>query len=298
MRRRSRIQTALADVGTAHFDAVDVARLQPVGQREPLGRYVSSLWGRRHFIWADSRARAFSGNRDTVLGRFWIVGRPILDGATYFLIFGVLLGASRGVPNYIGFLLTGVFMFSFTGRALTGGSTVMSSGKTLIRAFSFPRASIPLGLVLRDALSMLPVLAVMMAMILAIPPHAVLTWRWLLFPAVVVLQVCFNAGLVLYTARLTSAVPDLRMLLGLFSRLWMYGSGVMFSLERFITHPTLLEILQLNPAYCVIELTRELLLYGTTPDLKLWLTLAAWAVITPIFGFLYFWQAEEEYGRE
>ena len=68
MRRRSRIQSALADVGTSDFDAVDVARLRPVGQRLPLGQYVRALWGRRHFIWADSRARAFAGNRDTILG--------------------------------------------------------------------------------------------------------------------------------------------------------------------------------------------------------------------------------------
>ena len=71
----------------------------------------------------------------------------------------------------------------------------------------------------------------------------------------------------------------------------------MFTLERFITHPTLLEIMQLNPAYCAIELSRELLVYGTTPALELWLTLGAWAVVTPVLGFVYFWQAEEEYGR-
>ncbi len=34
------------------------------------------------------------------------------------------------------------------------------------------------------------------------------------------------------------------------------------------------------------------------PDPKLWLTLAAWAVATPVLGFLYFWQGEEDYSRE
>ena len=86
-------------------------------------------------------------------------------------------------------------------------------------------------------------------------------------------------------------------MLAFISRFWLYGSGVMFSMERFITHPTMLEIVQLNPAYCAIELSRELLVYGTTPDLKLWFTLGAWALVTPLFGFVYFWQAEEEYGR-
>jgi teichoic acid transport system permease protein len=288
----------LADVEDINLETVDISRLHPVGTRPPLPEYVRALWGRRHFIVADSRARAFSGNRDTLLGNSWLIGRPVLDGLAYFLIFGMLLGTSRGVENYIGFLLVGIFMFSFTSRCLTNGATVMSTGKNLIRAFAFPRAALPIALVLREALSMLPVIGAMFLMIITIPPHANMTWRWLLFPAVLALQMLFNSGLVFFAARLTSAVPDVRMLLNFIARFWLYGSGVMFSLERFVTHPTVLEIVQLNPAFCVLELCRDLLVYGTNPDPKLWITLGAWAVVTPVLGFLYFWQAEEEYARE
>ena len=85
---------------------------------------------------------------------------------------------------------------------------------------------------------------------------------------------------------------------GFFSRFWMYGSGVMYSIERWVEHPTALAVMQVNPAYCVLEISRDLLLYARMPDLTLWLTLAAWAVVTPLLGFLYFWQGEEAYGRE
>lgn len=297
-RQAGKLRPAVQTLPDVNVETVDIGRLKPVGQRPPLGTYLRELCGQRYFIWADSRARAFSANRDTLLGNVWLVGRPVLDGLTYFLIFGVLLGTSKGVPNFIGFLLIGVFMFSFTAQALTGGASVMAGGKNLIRAFSFPRAAIPLALVVRQAVSMLPVLATMLLMIVVIPPHATVTWRWLLFPVVFLLQVMFNTGLVFYAARITSAIPDLRMLLGFISRFWMYGSGVMFSLERFVTHPTLIEVLQLNPAYCVLELSRELLLYGTTPDPRLWITLTLWAVVTLVLGFVYFWQAEEDYARE
>ena len=110
---------------------------------------------------------------------------------------------------------------------------------------------------------MIPVVVTMLLMITVIPPHAVITWRWGLFPLVFLLLMMFNAGLIFYAARLTSAIPDLGHVLGFVSRFWLYGSGVMFSLERFISHPTLLEVVQLNPAYCAIELSRELLVYGT-----------------------------------
>ena len=298
MSERAPSPSPRSELGDVQVEVVDISRLKPVGQRPPLGTYVHQLWKRRYFIWADSRARAFSGNRDTLLGRFWLVGKPILDGLTFFLIFGLLLGTARGIDNYIGFLLIGVFMFSFTSGSLTAGATVMVGGKNLIRAFSFPRASIPLALALRQAISTLPVIATMLVMIAVIPPHAKVTWLWALFPLVFVLQLSFNTGVILYAARLTNALPDLRMVIGFFSRLWMYGSGVMYSIDRWVTHPTALAAMELNPAFCVLEISRDLLLYGTTPDLKLWLTLTAWAVVTPLLGFLYFWQGEEDYGRE
>lgn len=279
-------------------EKVDVSRLRPIGERPPLGEYVRQLWQRRHFIWADSRLRAFSGHRDTVLGRFWLVGQPLLDGLAFFLIFGLVLGTRVGVTNFIAFLLVGTFMFSYSMRCLNQGAGAMQAGRSLVRAFSFPRASIPLAVFVRESLSMVPVIVTMLVMILAIPPHAQVTWRWLLFPLVLLLQGLFNLGLVLYAARFTFAVPDLRLVLGVFSRFWMYGSGVMFSLERFVTHPTLLSVLQLNPVYCVLEISRDLLVYGTNPDPRLWLTLGMWALVTPVLGFVYFWHAERSYARE
>ena len=298
MSEPARTPSLLAEAVDAQLAVLDTSRLKPVGERPALGAYVGQLWRRRHFIVADSRARAFSGNRDTLLGRFWLVGKPVLDGLTFFLIFGLLLGTSRGIDNYIGFLLIGVFMFSFTSGSLTAGASVMVTGKNLIRAFSFPRASIPLALALRQTISMLPVVVTMLVMILVIPPHAKITWLWAVFPLVFLLQLSFNTGVILYAARLTNALPDLRMVIGFSSRLWMYGSGVMYSIDRFVTHPQLLAAMELNPAYCVLEISRDLLLYGRVPDIKLWLTLTAWAVVTPVLGFLYFWQGEEDYARE
>ena len=151
---------------------------------------------------------------------------------------------------------------------------------------------------LRETIAMVPRLLTMVILILAIPPHAHVSWYWLLFPAVLVLQGAFNTGLVLYAARLTHAVPDLRIVVSFGTRLWMYGSGVMYSIDRFIEHPGVLAVMQLNPAYCVLEISRDLLLYATPPAPRLWLTLLAWAVVTPLLGFLYFWQGEEEYARE
>lgn len=268
-----------------------------MGQRPTLSSYLRQLWHRRHFITAEARAKAFSGNRDMLLGNLWLIGVPILQGLAYYLIFGLILETDRGIENFTGFLLVGVFLFRFTTTSLQQGITVMSQSKGMTSSFAFPRAAVPLSVLLRETLSMLPVLATLVLLLLTVPPGTRVTWTWLLFPLVFVLQTMFNLGITMYTARLGSALPDLRHVVAFLARLWFYMSGVFFSIERFVSEGVWLSVLEANPLYMVLEMSRDLLLYDTVPDLESWMFLSLWAVITPLFGFWYFWQGEETYGE-
>lgn len=271
--------------------------LRPVGGRPPLGEYLRRLWQRRHFIYADSRARAFSGNRDMLLGNLWLVGVPILQGLMYFIVFALVLKVNRGIPNFTGFLLIGIFLFQYTTSCLSQGVTAMSRGRGLTTAFSFPRAAVPLATLLRETLSMAPVLATLVLLLLVVPPGTEVTWAWLLFPLVFALQVLFNAGLVLYAARLGSAIPDFKHVVSFLSRFWFYTSGVFFSVERFIQDPVWLAVARLNPMYLILDMSRDLLLYDTVPDGRSWALLSVWSVTVAAFGFWYFWQGEDSYDQ-
>lgn len=272
--------------------------LRPVLARPPLGRYLGLLWQRRHFVIADSRARAFAGNRDMVLGNLWLVGRPLLDGVIYYVIFGLILKTTRGIDNFTGFLFIGVFIFSYTSRCVTRGVGSMAAARNLIQSFAFPRAAIPLAVVLREMWSMLPVLGVLAALLLIVPPGTSATATWLLFPAVFVLHTIFNTGVVLYAARFGSAMPDLKYLLTFAVRLWFYASGVMFSIDEFVSDPFWTAVLKANPLYLVLAISRDLLLYDTLPPVQDWIILGAWSFVTAVFGFAYFWQGEVGYAQD
>lgn len=82
------------------------------------------------------------------------------------------------------------------------------------------------------------------------------------------------------------------------TRFWLYGSGVFFSFDAFVSHPTVLAVVELNPLFLVLDMTRDVLLYGQTPDLRSWAVLGAWAAGALLVGFLFFWRGEETYGRE
>lgn len=273
--------------------------LTPVYRQPPLGDYVAQLWGRRHFILADARGRVISGSRGTILGLGWLVLRPLLDGAAYYAIFGLLLGTQRGVENFFGYLLVGVFVFGYTTRALTAGSMALLNGRHLVKAFSFPRAALPLGAVVRETLTTVPTLATMLVLLLLVPPSEVVTPLWLLFPVIVAVQGALNVGVALIAARLVARLPDLQHLIPVLTRFWFYGSGVFFAFENlgFLQErPGLLAALQLNPLYVVLDMSRDVLLYGQAPDLGSWTLLLGWAVVFGLGGFVYFWRGEESYG--
>ena len=108
----------------AHHDLVHVDGLHPVGGRPALTIYIRTLWGRRHYIWADSRARVASGTNGTALGTGWLVVKPLLDAGVYLVIFGMILKTDRGIDNFIGYLLVGVLMFGFTAKSLSTGAKI------------------------------------------------------------------------------------------------------------------------------------------------------------------------------
>ncbi len=290
--------TAVPAGPVRRHEVVDVSVLQEVGVRPPIRTYMARLWGRRHFIWAEAKARALSGNQGMLLGNGWLVLQPLLQGAMYGVIFGLLLQMSRGIENFIGYLIIGIFLFQFTARSLSGGAGAITGGMTMIRAFNFPRAALPVSVVVRELVGMLPVIATMFVLILAIPPHAELTWRWLLFPLVLGLQAIFNLGVAFMAARFATHVPDLRNMISFVTRLWFYGSAVFFSLDRFVSDPELLAVLEANPMFLVLDMSRDLLLYGATPELYSWVLLTGWALATFLLGFYFFWQAEARYGRD
>ena len=81
--------------------------LKQTAVRPPLRSYAAELWQRRHFISGFATARNVAMYTEARLGQLWQVLTPLLNAGVYYLIFGLLLGTNRGVPNYVSFLVTG-----------------------------------------------------------------------------------------------------------------------------------------------------------------------------------------------
>jgi teichoic acid transport system permease protein len=148
------------------------------GARPPLFRYIKLLWQRRHFIVGFATARNVSMYTDAKLGQIWQVLTPLLNAGVYYLIFGLLFEAARGVAHYPAFLVAGVFVFAFTERSIVTGSNVMRANLQLIRALYFPRASLPLAYVIVELQQMLVGMVVLVVVMVVSGEYP--SWYWLL----------------------------------------------------------------------------------------------------------------------
>jgi teichoic acid transport system permease protein len=308
------------------------AGLRPSAERPSLGAYLKSIWGRRYFILTFATARNIAMYTESRLGQIWQVLTPLLNAGVYFLVFGLIFGANRGISNYTAFLVTGVFIFSFTERSMLTGSKVIGSNLPLIRALRFPRACLPLGYVIVELEQLLLSMIVLVAIVLITGEP--LTWYWLFVPVVLLMQTLFNLGAGLAMARMGGEVRDISQLLPFLLRTWRYFCGVMYSVS-VIAHgmPHIVQkALAGNPAAVYISLMRWSLLATDRADEpgaqpynaakcaafhtskvkppplqaychpilsvpRLWVLAVAWAVVTLAVGFIYFWRAEARYGR-
>jgi teichoic acid transport system permease protein len=297
----TRVEAAPAAPTAGLLDGIppeDLRRLRPVGARPPLGRYIADVWAHRSFIWALAVSGLRANNGRDRLGNFWLVLSPVMNGVIYFLVFGVMLATGKGVPNFVGYLIIGVFMFTYSNRTIAQGAKAITGNRKLIQTLAFPRAVLPIAEVVEQLLAFAVSFGAMMLLVLLVPPWEGISWRWLLLIPAIALQTVFNGGLVMIFARLTSRLSDVNNILPFLLRGWLYLSGVFYAASRFDHHPTLKMIFELNPAHAFLTIARDLVLYHQVPDLKVWLVAIGWTVPVAVLGFIVFWRAEEKYARD
>jgi teichoic acid transport system permease protein len=231
----------------------------------------------------------------TRLGRGWMILEPTLRASVYGLIFGVILGNSRP-ENFLPYLFAGVFFFTFMSGCLTAGSRSITGNRGLVASINFPRAVLPLQVVIRLFFDFLMTLPILLAALLIFQHE--LKWQIVFIPIVILLTVMFGLGVALIAARIQTQFADMDQIIPFINRILFYASGVFFSLDTILKdHPFWLDIVRFNPFYDFMEFARQCLVVGYDLDWRIVTVSIAWAVLSPVVGFVFFWAAEEKYGQ-
>ena len=269
--------------------------LRDAYEKVSIRSYLSDLWSRRSYIWYAALSELRQRQADTVLGNVWHLLNPLLSIGVYYLVFGLLLDiGERSGDNYFLFLSSGLFLFQFTQKATNKGARSIVSNTGLMRVVRFPRALLPVTSTAAEIMAFWSSLVVIYGIAIV---STTFSWTWLLLPVVVAVQALFNVGASLIAARLTTHFRDTTELLPYFFRLLLYGSGVIFSVERFTEdNPTLEFLFTLNPLYSFMTLGRWSVMAGSF-DGRCVVSVAVWTLVIVVVGFAWFRAGEEKYAR-
>ena len=268
-------------------------RLYDLTQPPSSVAYLREAWRRREFAILVPAQDLRAQNMGTALGQLWHLVNPALLVGVYFLIFGVVIDTSRGVENFLGFLIVGVVLFHLTQRVVLDAAVCISRNLGLIRSVQFPRILLPAATLNGQTAAFVPALVLAMAAVVATGERP--SVRWLVLPAVLAAQFMFNFGAALLVARIGASVTDLKQLLPHMLRLLFYASGVIFSVEEFVASPAWRRAFALNPLYDVITCARWCLV-GEPAGMSVVVGLLAWCVAMPVLGFAVFRRSEQRLG--
>ena len=271
------------------------AKLKRVGKRQPIPSYIVDTWNRRAFAAALARYQLEASTVKSSLGVAWLVLVPALQVAVYGLIFGVLLGSSRPA-NYLPYMITGIVLFQYLSGVFTDGAKSITGNYSLVRSLNFPRMLLPVSAVLSNLYRTVPLVGLMLVT-LAILGEPVRV-DWLLIIPVLALMTVFGTGLAMLSARLTVHLADLNQLIPFITRVAFYVSGVFASVDKIVAHyPSLAIFMNGNPVHAFLVIARGALVSGYAAGAMDWVVAIAWALATLLFGLVFFWLAEERYGR-
>lgn len=269
--------------------------LERVGKRPKLKNYLSDVVKRGAFALTLAQYRLLVTSARSRLGVAWLIIVPALQITLYGMIFGLILGDTRP-DNFLPYLVVGVVLFQFLAGSFSDGARSISSNASLAKSLSFPRVLLPLSAMVAQwyKFAGLMVLALIALPFLGEMPR----WSWLMMFPVIGLASLFALGIGMIAARLTVHFSDLSTLIPFITRIAFYASGVFFSIDRLTNALPFLSFLSwANPVSVYLSLARDVMISGhPTPD-WMWLVGAGWGVVTLVFGFFFFWSAEERYGR-
>jgi ABC-type polysaccharide/polyol phosphate export permease len=228
--------------------------------------------------------------RGSVLGFLWSLVNPLVVVAIYTLAFSVILRVRTS--HYVLYLVTGLLPWGyFAGSASAATGAIIDSG-SLVKSVYFPRAILPVSVVLFNLSQFGMTFAVVLPAVLLVygiapsPPM-------LAFVLVLLLQTVFTIGVALLLATATAFFRDVRHLLEIALQVMFWLIPIIY--EYDLIPPPLRPISFAVPMTPYIMGYRQSLFYEQWPDPAVWALSTAYAALAFFGGLLVFRKYEDRF---
>lgn len=231
--------------------------------------------------------------KESVLGFLWTLLGPILLIAIYALFLGIMR-VSISMP----LLVTGIFVWQYLAMTLGDSTNAIVGNANLIQKAAFPRALLPLSIVLANAVNFLLSL-VIVGVYLVLSDVSFGGAHWIVLA--LLSQVALCTGVSLLLSSINVFFRDVQHVIGVLTMAWFFTTPVIYSPDMVLQKcgtPVLLQLFYLNPMTGVLALYRAALMDMPLPASGLWVSSLAVSWLVCGAGMLVFQRLQSRFADE
>lgn len=216
---------------------------------------IRDIWAHHELLDQLVRREVKARYKDSALGFFWSLARPLAMLLVYYVAIGKFLGAARSIPDFAIFIFAGLTAWQlFSDIVIIGtGSIVGNAG--LIKKIYVPREVFPLSVVgsaLFNFAIQLSVLIAATAVLGKFPTGS----RWMYFLLAMAVLIPLSTALALLLSATNVYLRDVQYLVEIMLMIFMWASPIVYSwglVQRALGgHPWLEQLYLANPMTLVV----------------------------------------------
>lgn len=252
-------------------------------------RYFHNFWNYRYLLIELVRRDIKTKYRRSVLGILWSVLNPLGMMAVMTVVFSNIFRG--GIENFPVYLMCGQVIYNFFSEASNMAMTSILDNAPLIKKVYVPKYLFPISRICSSFVNLLTSFIALTIVVLATRTQLYWTIGLIIFPIIYIFLFSLGIGLIL--AALVISFRDMMHLYGVILTAWMYVTPIFYSVDML---PEKLQVIfAFNPLASIVEMLREVLMYGMVPSGMLHIQCIIPVVIVVGIGLVTFLKSQDSF---
>ncbi len=227
--------------------------------------------------------------KDSILGIFWSVLKPLLIMITFTIIFSTLFKGS--IENYATYFLAGKCIYDFFNGSISVSMNSIKTNQNILKKNATSKYIFVLGGICSEFLNFLISLVILLGvMIVTNAPFYFNTIPFAIIPIISIIMMNIGFGLML--SIICVYYTDIQHLWSVFSLILMYSVALFYPIE-IIPEP-FQNYMLLNPLFWCVDQFRDFFIYGSNPDMLNIINLILISTIILLLGIIVFKKYEKK----
>jgi lipopolysaccharide transport system permease protein len=221
--------------------------------------------------------------RNSVFGFAWSLLNPLFMMGVLSIVFSLVFGGVE-VENFPAFLIVGLIPWNFCTTSLGRVVSCLIDNGHLIKKVYFPREVLPISVVLANLVHFVIAIPVLLLILTLLGVN--LTWKALLFPPLIVIQLLLIMGLAFIISAVNVFYRDMGVALDVLLQGWFFATPIFY--HHHILPLPLQKPAMANPLAAIITAYRDVLIYDRWPDRNFTLVALLSSTLIFVVGYAVF----------